>query len=91
MGKESEVFDNIMKDWSDADNPLKDTFLIKVKNIEEIKQTATSIKEIKGVVAINYGEGMIEQLINTFKIVEKVAFGVVIALVIVTIFLILDL
>ena len=39
---------------------------------------------------VKYGEGMVERLVNAFSSIEKVAYGVVIALVVVTIFLIIN-
>ena len=33
MRKENEVFNEVMSTWSDEDNPLKDTFQVKVKDV----------------------------------------------------------
>ena len=40
MKKESEIFNNIISSWSDSDNPLYDTYLVKVKKSEKISTTA---------------------------------------------------
>ena len=90
MSKQSDVFDAVMKEWDDESNPLRDTFQIKVKDVEKIKTTAKQLKKMDKVAVVRYGEGMVDKLINTFSSVEKVAYGVVIALVIVTIFLIIN-
>ena len=86
--KESEIFATIVDNWTDETNPLLDSFLLKVKDVEKIKQTVTSIKALDKVYSVNYGENMVDQLITVFKIVERVCIGAVVALIIVTAFLI---
>jgi cell division transport system permease protein len=88
MMKTSDVFKNIMSKWDNTNNPLKDTFLIKVKKTEKISITANDIKELKGVSLVRYGEGMVEQMLSIFKTVEKALLVIVISLVLVTAFLI---
>ena len=88
MMESSEVFKGIMKDWTEEDNPLQDTYLIKVKDIEKIGDTAKKIGEIKKVSVVKYGEGMVEQLVSIFNIIKNICIGMVIALIIVTAFLI---
>lgn len=88
MMDSSADFENIMKNWSSAENPLYNAIQVKVKNIEEIGTIANEIKGIDGVNVVKYGEGMVEQLIGAFDIVHKVSIGLVIALIIVTAFLI---
>lgn len=90
MQNESEVFKTVLDGWDENESPLKDTFQLKVKNIEHIKSTANSIKKIEKVAVVRYGEGMVDKMISAFTSIEKVTYGVVIALVIVTIFLIIN-
>lgn len=90
MQKESEVFDTIMSQWTDEENPLKDTFKIKVKDVLKIKETAKEIKNQKEVTLVKYGEGMVDQMVSAFTSIKKVAYGAVIALILVTIFLIIN-
>ncbi len=90
MQKESEVFDTIMSQWSDEDNPLKDTYKIKVKDVLKIKSTAKEIKNQKEVNLVKYGEGMVDQMISAFTSIKKVAYGAVAALILVTVFLIIN-
>lgn len=90
MQKESEVFNTVMSSWSDSDSPLKDTFKVKVKNVEKIKKTANNIKKINKVSLVRYGEGMVDKLVSAFSSIEKVSYGVVLALVLVTVFLIIN-
>ncbi len=90
MQDESEVFSKILETWPEDESPLKDTYQIKVKDVNKIGATAEKIKKIKNVSVVRYGEGMVEKLISAFDSVKKVTYGVVIALVIVTIFLIVN-
>lgn len=90
MAGTSETLRSIMEEWEESDNPLKDNYLIKVTDIEKIKDTANEIQKIEQVDAVNYGEGMIEQLIIAYDAVQKVSLLVVIALIVVTIFLIIN-
>ncbi len=90
MAGTSETLRSIMEEWEESDNPLKDNYLIKVTDIEKIKDTANEIQKIEQVDAVNYGEGMIEQLITAYDAVQKVSLLVVIALIVVTIFLIIN-
>ena len=90
MKGESEVFNSIISSWSDNDNPLYDTYLVKVKNSENISKTAQKIEKIDGVEMVKYGEGMIDSLISIFKILEKILIVIVVSLVVVTAFLIIN-
>ena len=90
MQEESEVFAKVLDDYKDGDSPLKDTYKVKVKNIENIKETADKIKTIDSVSVVRYGEGMVEKLVSAFESIKNVTYGVVIALIIVTVFLIVN-
>lgn len=90
MMKENDVFESVMKDWKNDENPLRDTFKIKVNNVDNMGKTADELKKMEKVDTVQYGEGMVEKLVNAFSSIEKVAYGVVIALIIVTIFLIIN-
>ena len=88
MKASSKDLENIMNSWTKEENPLQATVAVKVINVAKIKTTATTIESYKGVALVKYGEGMVEKLVSTFKIIENAAYGVVIALVLVTAFLI---
>ena len=90
MQEESEVFDTVLDEWDDDESPLKDTYQVKVKNVEKISDTAARIKKIDSVNTVRYGEGMVEKMVTAFSSIEKVTYGIVIALVIVTVFLIIN-
>ena len=84
----SPTWENVMGKWTEEENPLQDTFLIKVTDIEKISMVASNIKNIEHVQVVKYGEGMVEQLISIFDTVQKISVGIVIALILVTAFLI---
>ena len=88
MKSSSDVFKNLMEDWTEDENPLQSTYLVKVKDIEKIGETANQIKNIEGVSVVKYGEGMVEQLVTVFDMVRKISIVIVAALVVVTAFLI---
>lgn len=88
MMSESDTYKNIMEEWTEEESPLQDTYLVKVKDVEKIGETAASIADLEGVGTVKYGEGMIEQLVTIFDLVRKGTYIIVIALVIVTAFLI---
>lgn len=90
MQKESEVFNTVLSNWEDDESPLKDTYLVKVKDVTKIGKTADQIKNINNVSLVRYGEGMVEKLVSAFSSIQKVTYGIVIALVIVTVFLIVN-
>ncbi|MDO5569810.1 MAG: permease-like cell division protein FtsX [bacterium] len=85
---ENQELESIINEWDEETNPLLDSFLLKVKDIEELKNTANTIKELDGVNTVSYGEDMINQLVVIFKVVEKVCIIMVVALILVTSFLI---
>lgn len=88
MMDSSSTFNNIMSGWTDEENPIQDTYLVKVDDITKIGDTADEISGIKGVSLVKYGEGMVEQLVSIFDVIRKICVGMVIALIIVTAFLI---
>ena len=88
MMQESEIYKNIMSNWTEETNPLQDTYVVKVKDINEIKKTSEEIKKIEGVDNLKYGEGMIEQLVSVFDLIRKICIIAVVALILVTAFLI---
>lgn len=83
-----ERFSVIVDSWTDETIPLLDSYDVKVKEIDNIKNTANQIKKINYVSSVNFGEEYIESVITIFSVIEKVCIGGVIALVLVTAFLI---
>ena len=81
-------FSVIVDSWTDDTIPLLDSYEITVKNVEKIDDTAAVVKNIEGVSTVNYGEEYIESVVKIFDVIEKICIGGVIALILVTAFLI---
>lgn len=90
MQKESDVFNTVLENWDDEESPLKDTYQVKVKDVEKISTTAKKIEKVKHVSVVRYGSGMVDKMVTAFTSIEKITFGIVIALVVVTVFLIIN-
>lgn len=90
MIKQSDVFKAVLDEWKEEDSPLKDTFQIKVKDIMKISDTARKIEKIDKVSVVRYGENMVDQMVVAFASIKKVAYIVVVALILVTVFLIVN-
>lgn len=92
LKKGNDIFGATVDKWTEETNPLLDSYMFKVKNIEEIDNTVNSVKNLSfskdKINNINYGEDIVHQLIVVFNVVEKVCVVAVIALVLVTAFLI---
>ena len=98
MMNSSEVFNNIMGEWKQDDEwieeeiPLQPTISVKASSLKKIDGVATGIQtldpEKNDIKLIQYGEEMVTQLISLFDIVRKISIGMVIALIVVTAFLI---
>ncbi len=70
------------------ENPLYDSILVKVKNVSDLKATTNAINEIEGVESATYGKDSVDQMIGIFRIVQHASLVIVIALILVTAFLI---
>jgi cell division transport system permease protein len=90
MKQESEIFKTVLDNWEEDESPLKDSLQIKVKDIEKISNTAERIKKLDNISVVRYGENMVDKMISAFASIEKVTYGIVIALVLVTMFLIVN-
>lgn len=89
MMESSEDYKVVLGKYPDREtNPLSDTFHVKVTDINKIEEVAKELEKIEDVISVKYGEGMVEQLVSVFNIVKNISYGVVIALIIVTAFLI---
>ena len=88
----SEIFANTVDSWTNETNPLLDSYMFKVKNIEKIDDTVDNVKNMSiakdKINNINYGEDIVHQLIVVFNVVRKICIVAVLALVLVTAFLI---
>jgi len=69
-------------------NPLKDSYTVKVNDINKISNTASILEKIDGVSDVIYGENVVNRVTSVFSMVRQASYIAVVALVIVTAFLI---
>ena len=78
----------IMETWEDLENPLQPTYRVKVDDIKNLDETAEAIEKMENVEIVKWGQDLVEDLITVFDAIRKISLGMVVALVIVTAFLI---
>lgn len=98
MMESSDVYNNIMNEWKvdgkwvEKEIPLQPTLLVKATSLKKIDGVAKEIQNLDPdkttIKLVKYGEDMVKQLISLFDIVRKISVGVVVALIVVTSFLI---
>ena len=95
VAKSKEEWRLEMKSYSDTlnttldyleENPLLDSFIVTVDNVDDLRPTALKIRDLDNIESANYGEGMVEDIISVFDIIKTVT--MVVALIVVTAFLI---
>lgn len=90
MQKDNDTLSPILAGWDKESNPLRDTYKIKVHDVNKIGDTAKEIEKMENVSLVQYGEGVVEKLVGVFNAIEKITFVAAGALIIVTIFLIIN-
>lgn len=88
MMEDYEDLKPIMETWEDLENPLQPTYRIKVDDIEYLDETAKKIEKMENVDVVKWGQDLVEDLIKVFDGIRKISLGMVIALIVVTAFLI---
>ena len=88
--KDPDIGKTIEELVDDENEVFHQSYEIKVKDIKKIDNTVKELQNMEVVHSVNYGETAVHQLVSTFDMIEKIAYGVVIILVIVTIFLIVN-
>ena len=88
----SDIFATTVDGWTEDTNPLLDSFMFKVRDIEKIDDTVKEVENLSfsknKINNINYGKDIVHQLVVVFNTIEKICLVAVIALVLVTAFLI---
>ena len=69
-------------------NPLLDSIVVNVKDIKSLSYVASSIRNMDGVNSSKYREDTVDKMILMFDVVSKVTIVIVLALILVTAFLI---
>lgn len=86
MKKESETLE-VTLDYLE-ENPLLDSIIVTVDDVKNLSETANKLREYEYVSSAEYGEGMVENIIGIFDAISIGTIGIVVALVLVTAFLI---
>ena len=70
------------------ENPLQSSFIVTVKDVTKISDTAEKIDSIEYVTQVRYGKNVVNRLLNVFSILRNGCVVAVIALIVVTAFLV---
>ncbi len=88
--EDDKTFAEIMQEWSPDENPLRNVYVVKIADVTLLRDTAQKLESIEGIDIVAYGDDAVETMLSTFTSLEKGSYVVVIALVLVTIFLIVN-
>lgn len=88
MMSEYPSFSKMMDSWKDNDNPFQDSYIIKVKDVRDINETVTTIKNLDKIDLVKYSESTIGELIKIFDAIKTGTIILVVGLILVTAFLI---
>lgn len=88
MMSEYPSFSKMMDSWKENDNPFQDSYIIKVKDVRDINETVTTIKNLDKIDLVKYSESTIGELIKIFDAIKTGTIILVIGLILVTAFLI---
>ena len=86
MKEEDESLENALDIFEE--NPLLDSIIVTVDDVKNLGVTAEKLRAYDFVSSAEYGEGMVENVIGIFDAVSVGTIGIVVALVLVTAFLI---
>lgn len=70
------------------ENPVQSTYVVSVENVKKITDTANELKNVDKVVSVKYGESLVNKLISMFDVIRNACIVAVLALIVVTWFLI---
>lgn len=70
------------------ENPLLDSVVVKVSDATKLSATAKQIQKLDNIEDAKYGEGMVDEVITIFRVVQHATVVIVVALILVTAFLI---
>lgn len=78
----------IMKGWTEKTNPLEPEFIISVKDIDDLGETAATIEKIEGISNVQYSKDIVDKMIPVFNSIEKISIIIILGLILVATFLI---
>lgn len=83
LGDKSYLVDGLQND-----NPMPQSYIIKVKDANMMKEVSNEIKAIKGVEKVSYGQDIVDKLLGIIKIIRIVGLVVILILFIISIVII---
>lgn len=86
--KNDEKWSSIVNTLSEDDNPFQDSFELVIKDVRDINETVTTIKNMEHIEMVKYGESSVNELISIFDGIKVGTLALVGGLVLVTIVLI---
>ncbi len=79
---------SIMNNLTEENNFLRPEFIVTVKDASVLEDTAKTIRSIDKIAEVQYKENVVEKMVPTFDVVQKVTLAIIVGLVCVTVFLI---
>ena len=70
------------------ENPLQASYIVSVKDVTKITNTAEQINDIENITSVRYGESLVNKLLNVFGMIRNGCGIAVVALILVTAFLV---
>lgn len=71
-------------------NPLSNAFFVYVKNADKIEKTSQKIENLVGVSSVAYGGSSVTDLVDMLSIVQKIGYGIVALLILLSLYLIFN-
>ena len=71
-------------------NPLSNAFFVYVKNADKIEKTSQNVEKLSGVSSVAYGGSSVTTLVDMLSIVQKIGYGIVALLVVLSLYLIFN-
>lgn len=79
---------SFLLDGLQSDNPMPQSYIIKVKDASMMKDVSNEIKAIKGVEKVSYGQDIVDKLLGIIKVIRIVGLVVILILFIISIVII---
>ena len=81
---------NILNGYTDKNNPLLDSYIVKTKKSEDIESVYQFAKQIDGVYDVVYGQDVVDNLIKFDSLLQVVSLGIFAVLSVVSVFIIFN-
>ncbi len=79
---------SLLDDYQGEENPLPDSFVVKIKDLSRLSQTKSSLEQIEGIESVRAADSVANTLTDIKRLVNIVGWSIVAALVIVSLVII---